>query len=239
MVEEMLVARGIELTYETVRCCPTKFGLAIARRIRSTAPGRGDKWHLDEVIVTINARKHWLWRAVDQHGAVLDVLVQSRRDKAAASQTARRFPAAGRMLGSRTDPLKALAGVYIFTCVILNSIKGSTMEHLVRVQNEYDRQTLAWLRQHVGDAAIAAAVRGWHGTGKPYLSVVCRLLGVTHPGGFGTRSASVATRIEVGEQHLAAIRQILAVRSPGVVTREVSNGEARDNSAPFFIATPP
>jgi putative transposase len=47
MVEEMLAARGIELTYETVRCWATKFGLAIARRIRSTAPGRGDKWHLD------------------------------------------------------------------------------------------------------------------------------------------------------------------------------------------------
>jgi len=68
MVEEMLAARGIELTYETVRCWATKFGLAIAKQIRSTAPGRGDKWHLDEVVVTINGTKHWLWRAVDQHG---------------------------------------------------------------------------------------------------------------------------------------------------------------------------
>ena len=59
-----------------------KFGLGIARGIRSTALGRGDKWHLDEVVVTINGKKHWLWRAVDQHGAVLDVLVQSRRDEA-------------------------------------------------------------------------------------------------------------------------------------------------------------
>jgi putative transposase len=48
-----------------------KFGLGIARRIRSTALARGDKWHLDEVVITINGRKHWLWRAVDQHGAVL------------------------------------------------------------------------------------------------------------------------------------------------------------------------
>jgi transposase-like protein len=54
-----------------------KFGLGIARRIGSTALGRGDKWHLDEVVVTINGRKRWLWRAVDQHGAVLDVLVQA------------------------------------------------------------------------------------------------------------------------------------------------------------------
>jgi putative transposase len=74
-----------------VRCWATKFGLAIARRIRSTAPGRGDKWHLDEVVVTINGRKHWLWRAVDQRGAVLDVLVQSRRDKAAAKRLMRKL----------------------------------------------------------------------------------------------------------------------------------------------------
>ncbi|MGF6937837.1 transposase-like protein [Paraburkholderia sp. UCT70] len=91
MVEEMLAARGIELTYEKVRCWATKFGLAVAKRIRSTAPGRGDKWHLDEAVVTIHGRKHWLWRAVVQHGAVLDVLVQSRRDKAAAKRLMRKL----------------------------------------------------------------------------------------------------------------------------------------------------
>ncbi|WP_126284753.1 IS6 family transposase [Burkholderia stagnalis] len=91
MVEELLAARGIELTYETVRCWATTFGLSIAKRIRATAPGRGDKWHLDEVVVTINGRKHWLWRAVDQHGAVLDVLVQSRRDMAAAKRLMRKL----------------------------------------------------------------------------------------------------------------------------------------------------
>ncbi|WP_321959026.1 IS6 family transposase [Burkholderia cenocepacia] len=91
MVEEMLGARGIELTYETVRRWATKFGLAIAKRIRSTAPGRGDKWHLDEAVVTINGTKHWLWRTVDQHGAVLDVLVQRRRDTAAAKRLMRKL----------------------------------------------------------------------------------------------------------------------------------------------------
>ncbi|KVR00720.1 transposase, partial [Burkholderia ubonensis] len=85
-VEALLAARGIELTYETGRSWATKFGQAIARRIRSTAPGRGDKWHLDEVVVTINGTKHWLWRAVDRHGAVLEVLVQRRRDQAAAKR---------------------------------------------------------------------------------------------------------------------------------------------------------
>uniref|UniRef100_UPI00389940A6 IS6 family transposase n=1 Tax=Caballeronia mineralivorans TaxID=2010198 RepID=UPI00389940A6 len=90
MVEELLAAPGIELTYETVRRWSVKFGLGIARRIRSTALGRGDKWRLDEVVVTINGRKHWLWRALDQHGAVLDVLAQSRRDRHAARRLMRK-----------------------------------------------------------------------------------------------------------------------------------------------------
>lgn len=74
MVEEMLAARRIdELTYETVRCWATKFGLAIAGRIRARSAGHGDKWHLDEVVVTIHGKKHWLWRAVDECGALLEV----------------------------------------------------------------------------------------------------------------------------------------------------------------------
>ncbi|SER72998.1 putative transposase [Azotobacter beijerinckii] len=91
MVEELLAARGIELTYETVRRWSVRFGLGIARRIRSTALARGDKWHLDEVVVSLSGRKHWLWRAVDQHGAVLDVLVQSRRDRQAARRLMRKL----------------------------------------------------------------------------------------------------------------------------------------------------
>ena len=58
---------------------------------RSCALARGDKWHLDELVVTINGQRHWLWRGVDQHGAVLDVLVQSRRDKRAAKRLMRKL----------------------------------------------------------------------------------------------------------------------------------------------------
>ena len=91
MVEELLAARGIEATYETVRRWALKFGAGIARRIRTMGLARGDKWHLDEVVVTINGQKHWLWRAVDQHGATLDVLVQSRRDRHAARRLMRKL----------------------------------------------------------------------------------------------------------------------------------------------------
>ena len=91
MVEEMLAARGISVTYETIRQWSLKFGREFANRIRRRAPRRGDKWHLDEVVITIAGQKHWLWRAVDQDGFVLDVLVQSRRDKTAAKRLLRKL----------------------------------------------------------------------------------------------------------------------------------------------------
>lgn len=80
MVEEMLAARSIDVTYETVRQWALKFGQQAAKRIRARVCNFGDKWHLDEVVITIKGKRHWLWRAVDQHGYVLDVLVQSRRN---------------------------------------------------------------------------------------------------------------------------------------------------------------
>ena len=73
MVEEILAARGISMTYETIRQWGLKFGREFANRIRRRAPDAGDKWHLDEVAITIAGKKHWLWRAVDQEGFVLDV----------------------------------------------------------------------------------------------------------------------------------------------------------------------
>src|SRR5512135_2411380 len=81
MVEEMLAARGIIVSHESVRQWALKFGQAFANRIRHRLPRAGDKWHLDEVVLKIAGKKHWLWRAVDQTGIVLDVLVQRRRNK--------------------------------------------------------------------------------------------------------------------------------------------------------------
>ena len=91
MVEEMLAARGIVVSHETVRQWARKFGQAFANQIRRRLPQAGDKWHLDEVVITIAGKKHWLWRAVDQDGIVLDVLVQSRRDKHAAKRLLRKL----------------------------------------------------------------------------------------------------------------------------------------------------
>src|SRR5258708_12380412 len=91
MVEEMLAARGIIVSHESVRQWALKFGQDFANQIRRRQPAAGDKWHLDEVVVKIASRKHWLWRAVDQTGVVLDVLVQRRRDKQAAKRLLRKL----------------------------------------------------------------------------------------------------------------------------------------------------
>jgi putative transposase len=91
-VEAMPAARGIVASHETVRQWGLKFGQGFADRIRRRLPRPGDKRHLDEVEIRIAGEKHWLWRAVDQDGPALDVLVQSRRDKRAAERLPRKLP---------------------------------------------------------------------------------------------------------------------------------------------------
>jgi putative transposase len=86
LVEETLLERGIVVSYETIRRWGKKFGPEYARRIRRKQPSPHDVWHLDEVVVSIAGRKHWLWRAVDQDGYVLDEILQSRRSTKAAKR---------------------------------------------------------------------------------------------------------------------------------------------------------
>ena len=90
-VKEMLAMRGVVLTYETVREWCLKFGQSYANNLRRRSPRPGDTWHLDEVFLKINGRIHYLWRAVDQDGDVLDILVQSNRDKKAAKKFFRKL----------------------------------------------------------------------------------------------------------------------------------------------------
>jgi putative transposase len=90
-VEELMLQRGVVVSFETVRRWCLKFGQAYANALRRRRPGPGDKWHLDEVFVSINGERRYLWRAVDQDGNVLDILVQSRRDKAAARRFFRKL----------------------------------------------------------------------------------------------------------------------------------------------------
>ena len=80
----MLLERGIVVSYETIRRWAKKFGPDYAVACAARSPAANDIWHLDEVVITIAGRKHWLWRAVDQDGYVLDEIVQNRRNTKAA-----------------------------------------------------------------------------------------------------------------------------------------------------------
>jgi putative transposase len=90
-IEEMMMARGVLVTYETIRQWCRKFGQTYANGLRRRRPRPGDKWHLDEVFIKIRGKIHYLWRAVDQDGTVLDILVTSRRDAKAATRFFRRL----------------------------------------------------------------------------------------------------------------------------------------------------
>ncbi len=85
-VETILAARGIVVSYESIRDWGLRFGRLFANALKRRRPRPGDKWFMDEVFLRIRGRMHYLWRAVDQHGRVLDILVQSRRNAKAAKR---------------------------------------------------------------------------------------------------------------------------------------------------------
>jgi putative transposase len=90
-VEELLAERGLDVSYETIRRWVLKFGLQFARILGARRPRPSGQWHLDEMVVSIGGNRHWLWRAVDSEGEVLDLLVQSRRAKKAAVRLMRKL----------------------------------------------------------------------------------------------------------------------------------------------------
>lgn len=90
-VEDLRAERGVIVSHETIRTWVAKFGTQFAAKVRRNRPGPVDRWHLDEVVLRINGVRHWLWRAIDANGDVLDILVQSRRDTAAARRFMRKL----------------------------------------------------------------------------------------------------------------------------------------------------
>jgi putative transposase len=85
-IEELLFERAVIVSYETIRRWCDKFGACFAHRAKAARRKPGTTWHLDEVFVTLRGEPYLLWRAVDQHGVELDILLQKRRDKAAAKR---------------------------------------------------------------------------------------------------------------------------------------------------------
>jgi putative transposase len=94
-VELILAARGVVVSYETIREWGLRFGRIFANTLKRRRARPGDRWHRDEVFIRIREEQHYLWRAIDQNGNVLDILVQSRRNAKAAKQ----------------DPLQSLAAL--------------------------------------------------------------------------------------------------------------------------------
>ncbi|WP_327749653.1 IS6 family transposase [Streptomyces europaeiscabiei] len=127
-IEELMLERGIVLSYETVRRWCAKYGQRYADSLRRRRPRPGDKWHLDEVFIKINGEQKYLWRAVDQDGNVLDILVQSRRDKAAARRFLRRLMKKTRTVPRVivTDRLRSYGAAHreVMPCVEHRSHKG-------------------------------------------------------------------------------------------------------------------
>ena len=90
-IEDLLAERGITVSYETIRLWCIKFGAKYARRLKRKHRGYGDTFYIDEVFVKINGKQHYLWRAVDQDGEVIDVYLQGKRDGVAAKRFFKRL----------------------------------------------------------------------------------------------------------------------------------------------------
>src|ERR687893_2440436 len=128
-VELILAERGIGVTHESIRQWCLRFGADFARRLRRRRPKPGDIWHLDEVFLRINGVLHYLWRAVDQDGVVLDILVQGRRNATAAKRFLRRLLAGLRYRPKRvvTDGLRSYG---VARCEVLPDVRHRTSRYL-------------------------------------------------------------------------------------------------------------
>ncbi|HUE31962.1 MAG TPA: IS6 family transposase, partial [Mycobacterium sp.] len=135
-VEELMLVRGVIVSYETIRQWCARFGPEYAGRLRRRPPRPGDKWHLDEVFLTINGRWQSLWRAVDRDGNVLDILVQPRRDAKAAKRFFRKLLkrrcASPRVLV--TDKLRSYAVAHR---EVMPSIEHRQSRYLNRAENSH------------------------------------------------------------------------------------------------------
>jgi putative transposase len=144
-VEEMMLQRGIVVSHETIRQWCAKFGQTFANGLRRRRPRAGDKWHLDEVFIKINGKTHYLWRAVDQHGTVLDILVTSRCDTKAATRFFRKL-----LTGLRYVPrvlvTDKLGSYHAARRRVLRSVEHRRSKYLNNRAENSHQPTRAWER---------------------------------------------------------------------------------------------
>jgi putative transposase len=129
-VEDLLAQRGIIVSYETIRIWCRKFGPGYARRLKRRQGRLGDSWYLDEVFIRINGQQHYLWRAVDQDGDVIDILVQPRRDQRAAERFFRRL-----LRGQGREPFRIITDKLRSYSAAMRTILGKVPHHTKRYGN--------------------------------------------------------------------------------------------------------
>ena len=141
-VEELLAERGITVTYETVRQWCRKFGPAYARKLKKRQGRLGDTWHLDEVFVSIQGKQQYLWRAVDQDGDTIDILVQRRRNKQAAVRFLRRLikGQGGKPRWLMTDKLRSYDAAHRTIMSTVNHINHVYANNRAEVSHQPTRQ---------------------------------------------------------------------------------------------------
>jgi putative transposase len=141
-IPDLMARKGVELSHETVRTWCDKFGNKFAKQVRRRRPRPGDKWHLGEMVISINGVKHWLWRAVDQKGVALDILVTRSRDRFAAKRVLRRLLSKEQYVPTVmiTDKLRSYGWAHqeVFPCVDHRSHKGLNN----RAENSHQRTRL-------------------------------------------------------------------------------------------------
>ena len=141
-VEELLAERGITVTYETVRQWCRKFGPAYACKFKKRQGRLGDTWDIDEVFVTIQGQRQYLWRAVDQDGDTIDILVQRRRNKQAAVRFFRRLlkDQGGEPRWMITDKLKSYGAAHRAVMPTVEHINTIYANNRAEVSHEPTRQ---------------------------------------------------------------------------------------------------
>ena len=190
--EDLLAQRGVTVTYETIRHWCHAFGPDYARRLRRGRGRMGDTWSLDELFVTIQGRRQYLWRAVDQDGDLIDILVQSRRDRHAATRFFRKLLKGQGREPQRliTDKLRSYAAAH---CTVMPSVMHSTQQYennRAEVSHQPTRQRERQMRRFTS-AAQAQRFLSVHGVVLNLFRVDRHLLRAVHHRLLRTRAFGV------------------------------------------------
>ena len=188
-VEDLLAQRGVTVTYETIRQWCRTFGRAYARRLRLRRGRLGDTWHLDELFVSINGHQQYLWRAVDEDGDVLDILVQSRRNRRAAVRFFRTLLNKQGCLPRRliTDKLRSYAAAHRTVMPSVIHCTDQYANNRAEVSHQPTRQRERQMRRFKS-AAHLQHFASVHGVVRNLFRVGRHLLRAVHHRSLRTRS---------------------------------------------------